>query len=216
MDRFFSLFGKIVLGTIVLGIILGIGYYVGHTKIIQPTLKLTPTPQAMMQSKAQVSPSTVTITQPTTQVANKKTVTGGLESGTSFSPYSLQIPDGWSEKKDVTPGVIDKLTLSNGDYSLSIYQAAIGGGGCRYKGDPEQMMSQTFGNYVDITNNNEQYRRSWNDEGKDMQSYTICQKGTDTYGAPTQFGAISYTTPKNVDTKILSEMDEIVASLQKK
>lgn len=217
MDRFFSIFGKIILGTLLLSLILGAGYYIGHSKIIQPSLKETPSPAVSeKQTIPTTAPSLPAGTKPTS-VPAKKTLTGGLSDATAFSNYSVDVPLGWSDKKDITPGVIDKLTLSKGAYSLSIYQAAMGGGMCLYPEDtPFDGPSQKFTHYVDLLNTPLLFRRSWNDDAKNgIQSYVICQKTSDAYGSPTTFGAISYQTPEQPDDTILEEMDTILASLKK-
>lgn len=217
MDRFFSVFGKIALGAIALGIILGLGYYIGQTKIIK--YASIPTPMLenpKVSNKPQLSPTTsekkTTIATP---IPAKKTLNGGLSSGTSFSTYSIQVPTGWTDKRETTPSVLDKVTLTKEGYSLIIYQAAIGGGGCIYKGDPPTAMSQSFNNFVDITGTAGQFRRSWNADANTHISYTICQKGSDYYSSITQFGKIDVVSPNPADDATLGEIDSIIASLKK-
>lgn len=214
MDKFFSMFGKILIGALLLTLVLGAGYYIGQTKNIPASVNPTPAPLLKQQKTTQNTPTKI----PIPSEAEKKTVSAGLSgTDTAFGPYTIQIPSGWSEKKESTQGIIDKLTISKDNYSLIIYQAAFGGGGCTYKGEPEQMMSQTFSEYVDISGKNAQFRRSWNEEqNQSTISYTICQKGNDTsYGSPTGFGAISAQSPKPAGAATLSEIDIMIASLQK-
>lgn len=219
MDKFFSLFGKVILGALLLTLVLGAGYYIGHTKDIPGSISSTPSPTKEKATKKENKKAANTALEtPTPTQAEKKTVSAGLwGKDTAFGPYTIQIPNGWSEKRETTQGIIDKLTISKDNYSLIIYQAAFGGGGCTYKGEPEQMMAQTFANYVDIAGKNAQFRRSWNEEqNQSTISYTICQKGNDTsYGSPTGFGAISAQSPKPAGAATLSEIDSMIASLQK-
>ncbi len=219
MDRFFSLFGKIVLGVLALAIILSTGYYIGQTKIIKHTIKPTPTPliHEITKAKAETpsSPSPKTSLMPS-QAPYSKTISGGLAKGTSFTTYTLQLPAGWTDKRETTPEIIDKITLSKDTYSVIIYQAAIGGGGCIYKGDPPAQMAQNFTDFVDISGNGGQFRRSWNTSNNTHISYAICQKANDnSYGSITQFGKIDVVSPDPADESILKEIDGIIASIKK-
>jgi hypothetical protein len=219
MDRFFAVFGKLILGAVLLVAVLGAGYYVGTHKIIKQLSSPSSPTQTPLTNSAHAAPTfTPTSTPLPSQAVTKKTIQGGLESGTSFKKYTLQIPHDWIDKKDDTPGVADKLILSKGAYTIVITQAAMGGGGCLYKGDSDSMMAQRFSDFVDITAPAGALRRSWNTDTDftKIQTYTICQKGEDaSFGSPTSLGAISYQTPKNPDEGMLSEMDTIIASLQK-
>lgn len=211
MDRFFSVFGKITIGTVVLILILTAGYYIGTHKN-ELGIDITPTPslpQAMMTPSPAVAKTTST---PNTAPSGT-TISAG-----STNPYSISIPTGWTQNREQQADIqLDKLILNKNGYTLSIYQAPMGGGVCLYDGDPAfQGPSQSFSQYLDIKGTPFLMRRSWDiDPQKAQQIYTVCQKTQDLYGTITTFGSISYETPKNADEKILVQMDAIVASLKK-
>ncbi len=221
MEKLFGILGKLLTGTIFLAIVLGAGYYIGSTKYKKTSVTPSPTTSQVArhtQAAQKVTPTQTPIPSPSPTVSSKKTISGGLSGATSFSDYTVQVPNGWNDKKESTPGVIDKLILSKGDYVVSVYQAAIGGGGCLYPGDADAIMAQKFTDFVGINGQENQYRRSWNkDNSKSTISYTICQKANDnSYGSPTKFGAISVQSPNPGDESTLAEIDSIIASLQKK
>ena len=208
-NGFLSFLGKVFLVLIVVGALLGGGYYFGMTgksKEVAPT----PTPEAM------VSPTKAPIS-PTQLPSNIRMVTAGLLNSTAFKPYVIGVPDGWTDVRENTQAAgIDKLTLSKNGYTLTIYQAAFGGGGCTYKGEPEQMMAQAFTDFVDIIGLSDEYRRSWNQTAAKTTSYSICYKGSDkSYGTISLYGAISAVSPNPSDSVMLAEIDSMIASLTK-
>jgi hypothetical protein len=205
---FLALFGKSVLFLIVAGALVFGGYYFGTKGMKKSETTLSPTP---IQSAMNAEPTTL----PTPTVSAKKTVKAGPASGTSFKSYSVQIPAGWTDNHETT-AVSDKLILTKDDSSITIYQAAIGGGGCVYKGDPPTQMAQQFTNFADITGQSVQFRRSWNDDPGTKTAYTVCQKNTSdgSYGSPTEFGAINLSAHSSDETT-LAEIDSIIASLSK-
>lgn len=217
MDKFFAVIGKILLGSILLAVVLTAGYFIGtakNTKEALPSLPDTPV-ATPIQANAKPLETPIPTQEPTSTATPEKIFTGGLDSGTSFKKYSVKASPDWSEKDEITPGVIHKKTLSKDGYTLTIYQAPMGGGGCTYDGDQEQMMAQTYKHFVPITTSANTYRRSWNDDGKATQSYTICQKGSEnSYGSPTKFGGISVSAPSPASDAMLSEIDTIIASIK--
>ena len=153
----------------------------------------------------------------TPTIISKKTVKAGLsDNSTSFKPYSISVPVGWTDSRDKTD-ITDKLTITKGAYSVSIYQAPMGGGACLYPGDAPSEMAQSFTDFIGITGLTAQYRRSWNKVGNPAGTigYTVCQKSTteNSFGSPTSFGAISIKTPDPADAAILSEIDGMISSL---
>ncbi len=211
-NAFFALFGKIILFLLIAGGLAFGGYYFGTNGMKKTTTSTTPTPESAMKTADQQPTATAAPT-----VTQKKTVKAGLASGTSFKLYTVEIPSSWTDTREQS-AVGDKLILTKNDYSLSIYQAAIGGGGCLYPGDADAMMAQKFTNFAEITGKSVQFRRSWNIEaGATTIAYSVCQKNTtdSSYGSPTEFGAISAKTPTTPDPTIMTELDSIVASLAK-
>lgn len=211
----YSWFGRIALILLVLAFLIGGGYYLGRFDK-EPDQTMSPNPQptqaVMMQGTPETSPTA------TKTALEIKTVTAGGAKGTSFSQYIIEIPEGWNEKHEVTD-ITDKLTVTQGKYSLSIYQAPMGGGGCLYPGDPDSQMAQRFTDFGGIDGNSGNFRRSWNKTGNPvgMISYTYCQRGDDgSFGNPTSFGAISATSPDPSEKDIIIDMNTMVSSLTKK
>lgn len=206
-----------LLALLVVGVL--VGYFLANNKISVSSkndkISSTPAPtSAQSGGSSNSNPTTTTVPTPTTS-ASKKTVSSGLTNSGAFKPYTVQVPTGWTDNRenDANAG-IDKLTLTKGTYSLVIYQAAFGGGGCTYPGDPPAQMAQNFTNMAEISGG--QYRRSWNTGGGSTTSYTICQKASDgSYGSPTQFGAISAKSPEPGDAATMAEIDSMIASITK-
>jgi len=212
MDRFFSVFGKIIVGAIVLVLILTGGYYIGTHK---NDLGIAPTPLPTQTSPQEIASVTIAVqvSIPPIPTSQNTLVTSGIA-----TPYTISVPTGWAQSHEKDDYIkLDKLTFTNKGYILTIYQAPMGGGVCLYQGDPPfQGPLQTYTNYTQLTGTTLLLRRSWNiDAQNTSQIYTVCQKGQDVYGTITTFGSISYETPKNADENMLNEMDSMVASLKK-
>lgn len=218
-DAAFSLFGKIALAIIIIALLVAGGYFLGtnapkREKIsVSPTAIPTPTLAAQQELMSPKTTDTISMT----PAATKKTITAGQTGSTIFGHYSVDVPSGWVNTHDSTSAT-DKLILSKDGFSLTIYQAAFGGGGCLYKGDPPTEMAQTFSDFVGITGKSAQFRRSWNtDAAAKTISYTVCQQNTadKSFGSITSYGRIDAVAPNPSDNTILTEMDSIIASLIK-
>jgi hypothetical protein len=203
--------GKIFLFLLLAGIFLGGGYMLG---LKANTADISSQPNIVTATPTETPPSP-------TQVSQKvKTVKAGLATATAFKPYSIEIPDGWTDTRENTEtAAIDKLTITKTGYSLTIYQAALGGGGCTYKGDPLQQQAETFTDFTQINGKSGELRRSWNqtDTPTATITYTICQKNDDsTYGTLTKFGRIDAVSPNTdtADPTTLKEIDGMIASLE--
>jgi hypothetical protein len=174
MNGFFSFFGKLALILLVVGIMVSAGYYLGTGKLPFPTnpppgavTTTAPTPTSVA---ATASPSAA----PSPTIATQ-TVSGGGVSSTSFSAYTITVPTTWTVKKEVTAGVSEKITISRGTYSMNIYQAATGGGGCIYPGDAPAEMSSTFGAYTTLHDaSGGEFRRAT--PAGSASGFTVCQK----------------------------------------
>ena len=217
----FSLIGKIVAAVVVIALLVGGGLYLGQSmnKNSQNQTQTSPTPsQAGANTTPTLSGQASPSAAPTTNYqVGMKTITAGPAGGTSFGVYAVDIPAGWTnvhEKTDIT----DKLTITKGAYSLSIYQAPMGGGGCLYPGDAAQEMAQNFTDFVQIQGSSSLLRRSWNKAGNPAGtiSYTVCQKGTDSFGSPTAYGAISVKAPEPADPAFMKDIDFMLSSLVQK
>jgi len=200
---------KIFFILVAVGLLLGGGRYLGSSKKIS---SISPTPSPTQSAIIPLVPIANHAISPTSAQPKKIIKAGLTDSSTSFKPYNIEIPLGWIDNHE--PGsVVDKLTISKNGYSVVISQGAMGGGGCVYKGDPPQEMAQSFTDFVGITGKEGQYRRSWTTEGE----YTICQKSSteNSYGFPTQFGAINVKTPTPSDSSVMAEIDGMIASITK-
>lgn len=205
---FFAFLGKVFIFLIIIGLLVGTGYYLGTTN----NLNANPTPSPT--STATTSPTQIPLS-PTAASQNTKTVKAGLSGATSFKAYAIEVPAGWTDARETTLAAgIDKLTLTKSGYSVTIYQAPMGGGGCIYEGDPPNEMAQLYTDFAEINGKSGQYRRSWTEGPGQSVTYAICQKGVEnSYGIMTSFGAISVVTPNPADPKMLSEVDGMIASL---
>ena len=145
-------------------------------------------------------------------VTSKQTISGG--GILIFSAYSLSAPSDWTATKEKNENM-DNLTLLKGSYKIVISQAAGGGGGCTYPGEPSQEMAQTFTSFVEITNPNGYLFRRGPAQGS-PGTWTVCEKRSGTFGFPTSFGNITITIPTSPDASIMTEVDGILASLNKK
>lgn len=208
---FFTWFGKMSLVLFFGLALLGGGYYFGIKNNTMVAPSPTPTTTA-------VTNPTETLPSPTPASQNTKTVKAGLAGdATAFKPYNIELPSGWTDARETTLAVgIDKLTLTKNGYSVTIYQAPMGGGGCIYKGDAPNEMAQLYTDFADINGKSGQYRRSWTQNAGQSITYTICQKSeSGSYNNMTIFGSINVVSPNPANTTILNEIDGMIASLIK-
>jgi hypothetical protein len=227
MERFFVFFGKTVLVLLVMGALAGGGYYLGKSGTIDLGLS-TPAPEAVSTTNPDALPTQDdTMPRPsasTTSTASLRTLTAGLgvESGLSFTKYSIQIPPGWTPnhtyENQGTP--IDTLTVTNGEYQLKIYQAATGGAMCLYAGEPDQEgPSSKFISHFEFTNGSGDVFRG----GPTIvptgvtQIHTVCMKptGTSAFAQPTTFGHITIQTPTQINANYLNQVVAMIQSLKK-
>lgn len=213
----FSVLVKIFLFLLVaVGLLLG-GFYLGE--------QANQTPEASLTSQTPPSPTTTSplaqsdqpaVENPTPASQNTTPVKAGLAGdATVFEPYSIDVPEGWTDARETTVAAgVDKLTLTKNGYSVTIYQAPMGGGGCVYEEDEPNEFSQMYTNYTDINGKSGQYRRSWTEnEGKSI-TYAVCQKTQDgSYSVMSTFGAITVVSPNPAAAAMLTEIDGIIASL---
>ncbi len=197
-----------IISVILIVAIIGIGAYMLGKKqnVSQPTpvvKSISPTSVPPSVTQTIVSP---TITKPT---ASGKKVSAGIKNQ-FFSPYTVTVPVGW-EDKHTSNTASDVLTLTKGQNTLTISQAAAGGGSCIFPGDTPEPMAQTFTSFVGITSTSSQFRRGMSQDG----SYTVCEQKSGGYAFPTSYGYITYAVATPTDQSTLAEMDGIIASLSK-
>ncbi len=190
-------------------IIVGAGAFLLGKKAIEPS-SITPT-QTVSETKKIDSSQTQTATPTKTQ--QKEITAGGV---LSFPKYTILLPKGWTSEREQKQDM-DKLTLTKSGYKITINEAAFGGGGCLYPGDPPSEMAQTFSSYVEINNpNGFVFRRGGGEFSNGQRGWTVCQKGTEgSFGTPTMFGHVNITGPENTDAAILAEIDSVFASIKK-
>lgn len=194
---------KYVLIVILTALIVGLGV-VAYFKGWLPTLSFNK-PQAVSTQNAEVS------TLPASTPSTSTTVTaGGI---LSMSAYSITFPGGWQySKSGSVAGQSDKLTLTNGDYSITISQGAFGGGGCLYPGDPDAGMSQRFVSYTSVTDQSGDNLRVGALAAGGM---VVCQSVNGNWGDITSFGHISIAAPATSPKAILDEINSILSSIKK-
>jgi hypothetical protein len=223
MEKFFSFFGKAVLVILVVGTLAGGGYYVGKSGKFSIGLT-TPAPEAVSTTNPEttttlaMSPSTSTT--PTAMAKTMITAGLGKESGLSFTKYTIEVPEGWTPAHTTTNDgtYVDTLTIVKGAYQVKIFQAATGGAMCLYPGDADfEGPSSKYETFVDITTKDGIILRRGGSIAANGPSrgYTLCQKGSESYGQPTGFGHTGYTTPITPDANVLLEMDGMIKSLKK-
>ena len=127
-----------------------------------------------------------------------------------FSPYQVTVLNAWANNH-VSNTASDTLTLTKGQYVLTISEAAGGAGSCDYPQDTPEPMAQSFTNFVGITGTFAQFRRGTSDN----KTYTVCEQKSGGFAFPTSVGYITYTVPSQADQATLAEMDGMVASLIK-
>ncbi len=130
-----------------------------------------------------------------------------------FSKYSVQVPSNWQYAKESGTDM-DKLTLTSGSYRIVIYEAATGGAGCLYPGDPDAEMATKYTTFTEISlSGGSKLRRG----GTTATAFTVCEKpvGNSSFGLPTTFGHISVTTPAAPTAAMMAEVDSILATLKK-
>lgn len=148
------------------------------------------------------------VTTPESSNTGGRSISAGQKIAT-FGPYTVAVPDGWADNHQVAQGVVDTLLLTKGTATLQISQAPGGGGECHFNGEKGE--GDVFpGAGVGITGGAAQFMRGTTDNGV---NWTVCEKGPDTFGFPTDFGYITYKGTAAIDDATLKEMDGIVATL---
>ena len=208
MDKFFSVFGKIIPILLILSAMAYGGYYFGT------------------QTKKITKPEAITTedTSETADLSNSPineeqliTISGGVakSAGLSFDQYTLKASDEWKVTRENQTTMDEKLILVKGGYQISIFQAATGGALCLYEGDPDfEGPSSRFKTFKELTTQDDRTLRRSGEEN--ATAFTVCQKYSDgSFGQPTNYGHISIKLPNNWDENDLEEIDSILASLKK-
>lgn len=217
MDKFFAGFGKFVLYLLLLGVLVGGGWWVGSQFGTKPATKTMPGDQATGSSSLTPEFS------PTPTSVPGQVVSAGLGNieGVNFPKYTISVPGSWTVAKEHSEAQspMDVLTITKGNYKLKIYQAATGGAMCQYPGDPAfEGPSSSFTTFVELTDSEGRlYRRSGSEalSNDGTRGFTLCHKSEYGWQQPTPFGHVSFTLPATYDETTLKQMDEMIASLKK-
>ncbi len=200
-----TLVGAIIFLALVIG---AAAIYLGLQKA-SPQAAVAPTPSPTKQPAGEAT------IQPTQALEENdwENYTSTKMKDLSFPAYSISYPFEWkqtSKRDDIT----DTFTLTNGSYSIKIYQAPTGGGMCIFSGDLPDGPASDYRNskFVDIPVGQITIRRIETTTGFAFCSNSV--NNPNDFGTPTGFGAISYTTPAKADPVKISEMDKIIATLK--
>lgn len=171
--------------------------------------QIVPNKTSPVQTAAKISAPTKVISVSPTIIPSPATTDTKITAGINnqfFSVYTITVPSGWvTSKKELA------LTITKGQNSITISQAAAGAGSCNYPGDTPEVMAQTFTGFVGITGKSSQFRRGTGAGS----NYTVCELKTGGYAFPTSYGYITYTLSNPGDQTTLAEMDGMLASLTK-
>lgn len=199
---------------LLLVIVGGAAYYFGLMK--KPTTEnvtanTTPT-VAQQQENEKITPTTA-------PVLNLTKYTNTKMKDLSFPSFSLSYSEGWiktEEKSDI----MQSVTFTKGAYIIKFNQGPMGGNMCIFEGEVPDGPASDYRNtkYVEIDANGILLRRLIADGQKgNTHTHSFCSNSTNsktTFGIPTMFGVITYTTPSTPDAKTLEEMDGIIKTLQ--
>lgn len=213
MDKFFSIFGKIILVILVVGALVGAGAYFGKKYMSSPKENTNVPSQQTVSTSSPVAEGTTVPSPVQTKSVHVAITAGGVK---PFNAYLMSGFSSWQTTHDTSMG--DKLTITQGDYQITIIQGAIGGGPCSFPGTTPMPMSVMLTSSTNIELLSGDILKRGQAESADLskESFTVCQKKSDgNYSTLTDFGAINYTTPLNPDSDIIAQMDAMIGSLQK-
>src|SRR5664280_239537 len=178
---------------ILIALLLCIGIYELGKSQTPPTKNTLVMPPRPTVAQEQATNSSVIVLSPTGTVtptgAAFKKVGAGIKNQL-FSPYTVTVPSSWADNHTANTAS-DTLTITKGQYVLTISQAAGGAGSCDYPGDTPEPMAQSFTNFVGITGTFSQFRRGT----ADNKTYTVCEQKSTGFSFPTSVGYITYNVP---------------------
>jgi hypothetical protein len=189
----------------------GLAYEFGKGQISFPNSSV-PTPSPTNTITKATTSATLTASPTgalTPTLTSGKTVSAGIKNDL-FNPYSLIVPSSFAVNHTANTAS-DTLTITKGQYVLTISQAAGGAGSCDYPGDTPEPMAQVFSNFVGITGTFSQFRRGTSDN----KTYSVCEQKSGGFSFPTSVGYITYSVPIQADQATLAEMDGMIASIKK-
>lgn len=166
-----------------------------------------------------------TITTPTINPQPTVTKHYILKDGFSSIDYPADwtLTDNTEEMKNPYTDVMEwvqNVSLVKGDYSITSHFTSEPRG-CNFSDTPKEYIDETGGEYDNFINfivAGNKYRRSKITTQENSILWNICSdysyKYKDTYTSFAGFGFVAYGTPIQFDEKILTEMDEIMASMR--
>ena len=180
----------------------GLSFFFGKSGTF---IKTSPTPTLTGISTGTATP---------TPKPTRKVTGGGI---LSFPKYELTVPTDWEDSRESQGADDEKIILTKGSYQISITQGGFGGAVCLFPGDADmEGPSARYDAYKALTTQSgDEFRRSWTGEEMASKGYGICHKSQYGWGAPTNYGHISFGTPVSKTREMLDEMDAILASLKK-
>lgn len=189
------------------------GFYLGM-KYQEKTTVITP---VVSEVKTTVSP-TPYVSKFNDSNAENVTYTSIALLGNSMKRYSISYPITWERNVKRIGEISDELTLSNGEYSIVIYQAPMGGAGCIFEGDVPNGPFGDYRNkkYTEFNSGIGLLRRFDNTPpGISNTRIDFCQKLSDgSFVLSTAIGGLTYKVPNNYNLTILLKMDEIIKTLK--
>ena len=207
-----SKFLMLIIVLLLFVIVAGAAYYYGTIKPTKSETSILPSPT---QSQVQEKLPTITPIQEKKLLTYSSTKMKGL----SFPAYSINYPEGWVKSEEKSD-IMQTLTLTKSDYSIKINQAPTGGNICVFEGTiPEGPANDyTKSKYVEINTGDIVLRRLVVEGQKNSPiNHSFCSNSKtskDSFGVPTFFGHLTYSTPANPDNAVLLEMDGIVKTLK--
>ncbi len=205
-----------ILLTLALLLVGAFGYLAGRGMINLQLSNPFPSPSvAPFVPPVEPTPSPVTSPTPSvvaSETARTQKVTGG--GVLSFPRYELTIPSSWTYNRESNTQNDEKLTITNGTYTLSVQQGGFGGSACLYPGDPNsEGPAGRYIAYIELTTKSgDKLRRSTPESG---QGFGLCQLTQYGWGAPTLYGHISLKVPASPTPSDLQVLDTILESFTK-
>jgi type II secretory pathway pseudopilin PulG len=150
-------------------------------------------------------------------VNTKQYLTKGAASKSDFPKLSFTYPVSWQVKEDIinTGMPQDDVTISKGQYSVSITQEILSGGSmCSFVNPP--LTSTSVTNYKEMDSNlgRIRYFENPNNDDKTTKLYYFCVMDNNKIYQDSPVGYISTKTPLNSDATIFAEALDIVKSIK--
>lgn len=219
---------RVVLGVLVAAILLVGGYMLGYhpptTDSTSVSVGVTntqslPTITPIISSNGSIGASASALPKSLPTITSSKVVLIGGTSYSGVEPYksfTTNLLTGWTEQKE-TIGNGFNVSITNGDYQITISEQAGGIASCIYPGDTQKSQSALFlsptkvPGYLGSATYDRAEQKGVTTSGS--RKYLFCQLKGNVFQMPTDYGYITYTIPQNPSTQLLSEMDTIIEQI---